>query len=434
MTVWWRTSTGCGANADSDGLQRWLRDFLRDVLQRRGLSELLADPEFDPASLLDDPRSFAMNSLDMISMASRAAGSLGLDRTGLSDLLLARRSFQGWLEVMRRSLQADDSQIGFYSSGSTGSPAMTLHTVDHLLTECQAFEQVLNGLDVAPGRLVSTVPSHHIYGFIWSQLLPAVMSLPVYRVHPAASLPTTWVKILKDGDVLICTPDLWQLLLQLDMKLPDRFIGISSAGALPTDIARAIRQRFPQSCLLEIYGSTESAGVAYREQDGSDYRLLPYWQLQQDLQTWKLQHCQSDLEVELQDNLLKTGPETIQLLGRRDAAIKINGHNVQLSALAEIMEQHSDVAAAVINTSGSDSQRQLHMFLALKHRMQPSTLWCQQFNDWMNARLGNVPPPASVVVGASLPRSSLGKVISWQPESFPRIEGTRLFRSAFTVT
>ncbi|HBX38111.1 MAG TPA: hypothetical protein DEG76_12805 [Pseudohongiella sp.] len=260
------------------------------------------------------------------------------------------------------------------------------------------------------------------------------MTLPVYRIHPATSLPTTWVKTLKDGDVLICTPDLWQLLLQLDMKLPDRFIGISSAGALPADIARAIRQRFPRSYLLEVYGSTESAGIAYRLQGGSDYRLLPYWHLQQIQQSWKLHHCQADLEVELQDNLLKTGPETIQLLGRRDATIKINGHNVQLSALAQILEQHTDVVAAAVNTNGTDTQRQLHVFLALNHESQPSTLWCQQFNDWMNARLGNVPPPASVVVGASLPRSSLGKVISWQPESFPRIEGTRLFRSAFTVT
>jgi len=430
VTAWWRTSPGCGANADSDGLQRWLRDFLRDVLQRRGLSELLADPEFDSASLLDDPRSFAMNSLDMISMASRAAGSLGLDRTGLSDLLLARRSFQGWLEVMRRSLQADDSHIGFYSSGSMGSPTMSSHHIQHLLNECEAFASLLKRSDLAPERLVATVPSHHIYGFIWTQLLPARLSIPVNHIDPLTTLPVSWVKNLRNNDLIVCTPDTWHLILELGLTLPDRFIGISSAGKLAEADARTIRQGYPKARLIEVYGSTETAGIAYRMEDGDDYHLLPYWQIAETADGWHLQHRQSDMHVLLQDDIRSSGPDTIRLLGRRDDTVKINGHNIHLPSVAKSLEQHQDVGEARIVTNGAESQCQLHVFLALKQQPADIAIWSQHFSKWMSRQLGNTPAPASIVVGTALPRSSMGKPTSWNPESYPLIGGTRRFRSA----
>lgn len=150
-------------------LKQWLRDFLRDALRRRGINTLRSDTSLDPFDLLTDPRSAGFSSLDMVQLASRFAVCLGLDKTGLSDLLLARRSAQGWCEVARRSLQINDEHIGFYSSGSTASPVLNRHPLSALSTEAHFFAVTLSQQRHCR-RVVSTVPAHHIYGVIRGML------------------------------------------------------------------------------------------------------------------------------------------------------------------------------------------------------------------------------------------------------------------------
>jgi hypothetical protein len=113
--VWWQQTSA---------LENWLDDFLRDALLRRGLGHILADGSANAHDLLSAPRDFGFSSLDMLTLASRFATCLGIERTGLEDLLLARRSADGWLAVAQRSLAIVDSQMRFYSSGSTGAPAV----------------------------------------------------------------------------------------------------------------------------------------------------------------------------------------------------------------------------------------------------------------------------------------------------------------------
>ncbi|MBU2099152.1 MAG: AMP-binding protein, partial [Gammaproteobacteria bacterium] len=268
--MWWQQG----------GLEQWLGDFLRDALRRRGINPLLTDPHDDVFDLLADPRKFGFSSLDMVQLASRFAACLGLDRTGLSDLLLARRSAKGWCDVARRSRQINDQDIGFYSSGSTASPKLSHHVLSKLQAEAEFFARALP----ACKRVVSTVPCHHIYGFIWGILLPSESRVPCVFINTAASLPTSWAQQLNDDDMIVATPDIWQLIKDLDITLPARFVGISSTAPLAADTAAFFRARYPQATLAEIYGSTETAGLGWRVADGRGFTLLPWWQLTQQLQ------------------------------------------------------------------------------------------------------------------------------------------------------
>lgn len=76
-------------------LDSYLDDFLGDALHRRGLGDLLFDADTRAGDLLTHSRHFGYTSLDMVELARRFASMLGLDRTGISDLLLARRSAEG---------------------------------------------------------------------------------------------------------------------------------------------------------------------------------------------------------------------------------------------------------------------------------------------------------------------------------------------------
>lgn len=414
-------------------LETYLDDFLSDSLHRRGLGELLLNSDTQASDLLADPRHFGYSSLDMVELARRFALALGLDRTGISDLLLARRSAEGWLGVARRSLEIDGSTLHFYSSGSTGEPTASAHSLQRLKRETDFFQTLLP----VPKRIVSTVPSHHIYGFIWSVLLPSALACAQLRIHPTRSLPENWAQQLRDDDLIVATPEIWTLLLSQQTKLPDRFTGISSTAPLPAATAAAIRRQYPYATLTEVYGSSETAGLAWRQQDNAAFTLLPFWTLQSQNGNWLVQDQDDGQQYPLSDRLQLHDNSRFSILGRTDTVVQIHGNNIDLAQLADRLQTHIGIKQARVRcdtSSGDPGSRPvgLHYFLALDQAPADIGQWCRSFSDWLADSLGNVPPPRSVTIAPSLPVSTLGKTVSWDPTFYPLVTGC--FRSGFATT
>lgn len=404
-------------------LEQWLRDFLRDALRRRGINTLLSDTSVDPFDLLTDPRNAGFSSLDMVQLASRFAVCLGLDKTGLSDLLLARRSAQGWCEVARRSLQINDEHIGFYSSGSTASPSLSRHSLRNLTAEAGFFVDQLSQL-IPYQRVVSTVPCHHIYGFIWGMLLPqqsaAVENL---FVDTSSCLPTSWAAQLCELDLIVATPDTWKLLVALQVPMPRRFVAVSSTAPLPESVALEFAAQHPHAVMVEIYGSTETGGLAWRTHISQAFHLLPRWQLQTDDTGTTAVCCHDQQHYSLQDNIELLPGGYIRLHGRRDSVIQIAGHNINTDTVARRLSSHPDIVSAKVMHRQHEGETQLHYFLVVQSEVTAAQPWCSAFTAWLSHELGDVPPPVSVVLASSLPASSLGKSIVWEPEHYPVLSG-----------
>ncbi|OFE12705.1 hypothetical protein PHACT_05755 [Pseudohongiella acticola] len=414
-------------------LETYLHDFLSDSLHRRGLGDLLLNCDTPASGLLADPRYFGYSSLDMVELARRFALALGLDRTGISDLLLARRSAEGWLGVARRSLEIDDSTLHFYSSGSTGEPTASAHSLHRLKRETDFFQTLLP----VPKRIVSTVPCHHIYGFIWSVLLPSTLACEQLRIHPTRSLPENWAQQLRDEDLIVATPEVWTLLLNQQIKLPDRFTGISSTAPLPVATAAAIRRRYPNATLTEVYGSSETAGLAWRQQDNVAFTLLPFWTLQSQNGSWLVQDQDDGQQYPLSDRLQLHDSSHFSILGRTDTVIQIHGNNINLALLADTLQTHIGIKQARVRSDSNSgdpggSPSGLHYFLVLDQPPADISQWCRNFSDWLADSLGNVPPPRSVIIAPSLPVNTLGKTVSWDPSQYPLVTGC--FRSGFGST
>lgn len=408
-------------------LESWLDDFLSDALQRRGLGDVLLEADTRAADLLTNPRHFGFGSLDMVELARRFAHSLGLDRTGVSDLLLARRSAEGWTGVAQRSLAIDDSLLSFYSSGSTGDPSPTAHSLNKLQREIDVFTTQLP----APGRIVSTVPAHHIYGFIWGLLLPSTLACERLRVHPAQSLPDTWAQQLRNDDLIVATPDIWSMLIAQKVSLPASFTGISSTAPLPAATAMAIRKQYPDATLLEVYGSSETAGLAWRQQDNAPFTLLPFWTLVQQHDSWLVRDNDDGRQLALNDELQQHDERHFTLLGRTDPVIQIHGHNINLAQLATTLQRHDDVAEARVRSDTHDGETELHFFVVLEQTPDNLRTWCQSFSEWLAAALGNTPPPRSVVIAPAFPVTMLNKAVAWDISSYPVVTGC--FRSGYTT-
>lgn len=413
-------------------LDAYLDDFLGDALQRRGLGDLLLDADTRATDLLSSPRHFGFSSLDMVELARRFAHSLGLDRTGISDLLLARRSADGWIGVAQRSLGIDDSSLCFYSSGSTGTPTASAHTLRRLQREADTFLALLP----SPKRIVSTVPAHHIYGFIWSLLLPATLACERLRLHPARSLPDTWAGQLRDNDLIVATPDIWTLLVNHQVPLPDRFTGISSTAPLPAGTASAIRQQYPDATLTEVYGSSETAGLGWRQTDNAAFTLLPFWTLLNQDGQWAVQDKDDGRQFPLSDWLQQHDSTHFSLLGRTDPVVQIHGNNINLAHLAAELQSHEDVTDARVHyDTGTDeateSETGLHYFVVLQQAPDDIRQWCVSFSDWLADRLGNTPPPRSVTIAPALPTNMLSKPVLWNRSHYAPVTGC--FRSGFSA-
>ena len=192
---------------------------------------------------------------------------------GFEDLFLARRSSADWADVMVRARQSGASHFTFATSGSTGARQFIRHREDVLAAEAQAWAQVLeqvirhaHGTPIS--RVIVLAPTHHIYGFIWGVLLPLALGVQALDADFAALPP------LQSGDLVVAVPDQWAWMsgAQLSPDVwPDSIYGVSSTAPLHKKAHEQLAIAHMAACgrpalrgLLQIYGSSETAGVANR--------------------------------------------------------------------------------------------------------------------------------------------------------------------------
>jgi 4-coumarate--CoA ligase len=91
----------------------------------------------------------------------------------------------------------------FRTSGSTGQPKSCVHALHALWREVQEVAPLLSGCT----RLFAAVPSHHIYGFLFTILLPRALGLDSRSVLDLRqSSPARLSRELREGDVVIGHP------------------------------------------------------------------------------------------------------------------------------------------------------------------------------------------------------------------------------------
>lgn len=120
---------------------------------------------------------------------------------------------------------------------------------------------------------------------------------------------------------------------------------------------------------MEVYGSSETAGLGWRSHYQEPFRLLPWWQLQQQPHEQGLSTTatctRTGVTTVLQDKIECISDNLIRVHGRQDAVIQIAGHNINLDTLASALAQHPDVYAAKVSWHQQQGDTRLHYFLAV---------------------------------------------------------------------
>lgn len=168
-----------------------------------------------------------------------------------------------------RPLEPEAPRLELYTSGTSGSRRVVVKAVAHLDREVASHETRWGG-GVGDGQAVATVSHQHIYGLLFRVAWPLMAGRPFRSetlLHPAEVAAA----VGEAGTAyLVSTPAHLRRLADSTSSLARLATGcrviFSSGGALAREtvdmLARALG-----GAPIEVFGSTETGGVAWRQQD-----------------------------------------------------------------------------------------------------------------------------------------------------------------------
>lgn len=357
----------------------------------------------DPANW-DDDQPFSvgglpLDSLETLNAAAALHEMFALDQPAPDLPGRARVTLGQWLDDIAAVLARKDAFLTVMTSGSTGRRKPCAHAMRDLAGEAAWFATRVPRLD----RIVALVPAHHIYGLIWTALLPAQRGVPVMAAS-AANLPA-----FHSGDLVVAVPDQWAAMLRSRRSWPARVCGVSAGAPLDDAVAEDLRAA-GLHCLYDVYGSSETGGIALREAPDPAYVLLPRWRfaapVDADAPVLIDPHGAA---TPLPDRLVIAADHSFSVVGRRDGAVQVGAVTVWPDQVAACLQSCPGVAAVAVRLG---DHGRLKAFVvpaeaggdaALLDRLRRHALRLSRSEQ----------RPASYSFGAALPRSALGKLCDW---------------------
>ena len=263
-----------------------------------------------------------------------------------------------------RELEALDpfcATIDLYTSGSTGEAKRVRKTLAQFEAEIAVLEMTWGGA-ISASAVLATVPHQHIYGLLFRLFWP----LATGRVFDAVTCahPDTLTARLKlfGRAALISSPaQLARLpeLVTLATLEPRPVLIFSSGGPLAADTAETYFQQLGQAP-VEVFGSTETGGVAWRRQVGKacDERWTPFpGVVVERADNGALVLCSPylpDAARHVMDDAVELSVEgRFRLLGRLDRVVKIEEKRLSLPEMEARASAHPWVrACAIVPLSG----------------------------------------------------------------------------------
>jgi long-chain acyl-CoA synthetase len=340
-----------------------------------------------------------LDSLERLDASSALNEFFHLHEHGAEDYLLTLPLLGDWCELVAQSIAAGGTHLTFRTSGSTGTPKRCTHAVADLLAEADAWTRIL-----APvRRIVSLVPSHHIYGTLFTALLPDRLGVEVH----AARTGTALLMRGEPGTLVVATPTLWAHVARSCPTLPPGLFGVTSTAPMPAALAGQLVDQGLDS-LLEIYGSSETGGIGYRTAPADPFTLLDCWHRVGD--EVERRGAAGTARHQLMDRAQWCDPRRFRLEGRRDGAVQVGGTNVFPLLVRDALLAFDGIADAAVRFEPSTGR--LKAFIVPAPEAQRDTL-IEQVDRWCGQRLTNVERPRRFTLGDALPRDAIGKLADW---------------------
>ncbi len=253
--------------------------------------------------------------------------------------------------------------ITFFTSGSTGEPKQINKQLRCLTNEVATLESAF-GSEIPDSLIVSSVSHLHIYGLLVKLLWPLIAGRAWFE--PQIEYPEQIVSVAK-GTPNIAFVSSPAFLSRLDLaltkvstKMSTKMI-FSSGGPLSFQAAQESLMYF--GCVpTEIYGSTETGGIAYRQQATVDSLWTPFKNIEfesKDDMTWITSpHITTQNKLILDDKLEFIDKNKFLLKGRKDRIVKIAEKRISLTEIEQYLEnlESIDICKSIIIKGSKDSK------------------------------------------------------------------------------
>jgi acyl-coenzyme A synthetase/AMP-(fatty) acid ligase len=258
-------------------------------------------------------------------------------------------------ESFRPTIAPDRHSLTLFTGGSTGKPRLWRKTPGNILEEAGYLAGKFNVTE--RDIFIATVPPYHIYGFLFSIVIPFISR--------AAVMPDVYVfprEIISAAEknaasVLVSVPVHYRVLKTDDLKKNELRLALSSAGMLDEQDAAYFSGRTGVG-IHEIYGSTETGGIATRCRAADENSWTPFdnvaWKIVNERLHVRSDFISPDLPVD-EEGFFQTGDRAesdgngrFVLQGRADGIVKIGGKRVDLAEIEAKMKNISGVGDAVV--------------------------------------------------------------------------------------
>lgn len=247
-----------------------------------------------------------------------------------------------------------DAELVIFTSGSSGEPKAIHKQYRQLLNELDTLEQAFGHKLTSDTVFAGTVSHQHIYGLLFRLLWPLASGRPLVSeqlqdplslLTRAQSQPTVWAA--SPAHLKRLRHDLpWQ-------STPPLQAIFSSGGPLPRDIALQMAEQHGQP-VTEVYGSSETGGIAWRCQQPDDDRWTPLpgirLQTEQDRTTLCSPHLPDEQPCPLDDQINAEPDGRFRLGPRKDSIVKIEGKRLSLNTLRSALNSADWVTEAEVIT------------------------------------------------------------------------------------
>ena len=383
-------------------VERIVLDLLADELARsRGRSALDLGAAGWSRDTRVDGDGLDLDSLERLDAVAALNEYFHLHEHGAEDHLLTMRRVGEWCDLVETSLAATGAHLTFRTSGSTGEPRRRTHAIADLLAEVDAWAAMFPDAR----RVVSLVPAHHIYGTVFAALLPDRLGVEAASGRFAAGAA---VRGGGTGSLVVGTPTMWAYLARSTLSFSPGITGVSSTAPLSAQLAhRLAGQRLDR--LVEIYGSSETGGVAHRTAPSVPWTLLPHWR-----------HAGGDVlergatgdgRVELPDAARWFDDRHFALDGRRDGAVQIGGYNIFPERVRRRLLEHAGVADAAVRVDAETGR--LKAFVVRAAGADDDAAFADALDAWCGGGLTDAERPRRFACGRALPRNEMGKLTDW---------------------
>lgn len=316
---------------------------------------------------------------------------------------------------LHQNLNLDALSLTLFTSGSSGTPKAIHKSLRQIDTELVQLEQQW-GDALSSCRMHSTVSQQHIYGLLFRLLWPLCTQRPFSCQN--IEFPEQVMNVAAQDSVLISSPALLKRMSTDFSSKPMRMV-FSSGGPLSFDSAQLAHSLFG-TYPVEVFGSTETGGIAFRQQHSSQSPWTLFSCIQAKLNSENCLGLKSpfiDINhwYQTADECEFINDTQFILKGRTDRVIKIEEKRISLVEVEKRLEQLAWISECVVLPFEQGQRLTLASALVLSEAGQEKVAQIGKGKFWLLLRselrqwLEPIAIPRRYRVCGEIPLNSQGK-------------------------